>query len=253
MPISPSRGHATGARVRARAVGGLAVATLVLAGCGGGPSGQSTATTETTSAPTADEVARDLVSRQLDTEFADKGYEVLIVMAHGADVAAVFRAADTAGPYEALTTYRLEGGQLTGATRYRSTQKVGTGPLTPLYATTGNDDATSTEANKELVQTMYHEVIDLRQPDAPARHIAEGYIQHNPAVPQGRAGIEQFVQSMGPAAPGASTRQDALVLADGELVLLVSTLGAGTDRRIADLFRVEDGLVAEHWDFTPVT
>jgi predicted SnoaL-like aldol condensation-catalyzing enzyme len=250
VPTSARHLHIPTARALRRTLGGLAVAALAVAGCGGDPSaappaGSQAATTETTS-PT--DAARELVGRQLDTMVGADTYQLLIVVAEGPDVAAVHRALDGPEPYEALTTWRLDGGQLTGATTYRSTQKLGTGPTTSVFLSNAAIDQATTEANRKRVVTMYHDVIDLRQPDAPARHIAEGYIQHNPMVPQGRAGIEGFIQRMGPAAPGTSTRKDELVVADGELVLLVSEFGG---RRIADLFRVEEGLVAEHWDFTP--
>jgi predicted SnoaL-like aldol condensation-catalyzing enzyme len=233
----------------------LAAAALMLAACASTPSGSPPASSAPGPAPTtvpAAAPARELVGRDLDTTVGAGRYELLVVLADGSSVVAVHRAPDAggAGVSEVLTTYRLDGGRLGGATRYRTTQKPGAGPTTPTFASTGSAGAEAVAANRQLVVKMYHDVIDLRQPDAPARYMAEGYIQHNPMVPQGRAGIEGFIQRMGPAPEGAGNRRDELVVADGDFVLLVSSFGTG---RIADLFRVEAGMVAEHWDFTPAT
>ena len=239
--LPPKRGVFT--RMPLRMLGSVAVAGLVLAGCGSNvPLPLEGGATQP---PSPTDAVRPLVQQSLDGSLSTTGYELLIVVREGADVAAVYRAPESGTVYEGLMTFHLDGGTLTRTARYRSTQKIGTGPDTAVYATTGNPDPN----NRKLVLSMYHDVIDLRQPDAPGRYIAEGYVQHNPAVSQGRAGIEGLIKSMGPAT-APSTRTESVVIADGELVLMVSEIGGGA--RIADLFRVENGMVAEHWDFTPV-
>jgi predicted SnoaL-like aldol condensation-catalyzing enzyme len=242
VPITSSmRGVAA-----ARRMGGLAVAALVLVGCAQGQSSTAT-TTEFTEPPTADDKIEQQVVKELDGKLGEANYEVLLTMSEGDSAASLHREVENNEAHEILTTYHLEGDKLAGAKRYRSTQKLGSGPMTATYESTGTPDP----GNRQLVTSMYHDVIDLRKPDAPARYLAEDYIQHNPAVEQGRAGIEKFIASAGPAPAGASTRTEALVIADGELVLMVSDLGGG--KQIADLFRVQEGQVAEHWDFVPAS
>lgn len=69
------------------------------------------------------------------------------------------------------------------------------------------------------------------------------YYQHNPAAPNGTDPLKQFLQQ-GSTAPGGSTKtQFGHTLADGDLVWVFSS-----DYVVADLFRVVDGKIIEHWD-----
>ncbi len=47
-------------------------------------------------------------------------------------------------------------------------------------------------ANKQLVYDMWRTIILAGQVDAAERFLTEGYIQHNPTVPTGRAAFQQF-------------------------------------------------------------
>ncbi len=79
-------------------------------------------------------------------------------------------------------------------------------------------------------------------------HIAEDYIQHNPQVPDGRAGLIGFVQSLA-ALEGGVEISPVRVLRDGDLVAVHSEARFGADHFVVfDLFRFEDGVAVEHWD-----
>ena len=79
--------------------------------------------------------------------------------------------------------------------------------------------------------------------------LSDGYIQHNSGIADGVSGLN--------AAPGALAEQGIsmvydevhMVLAQGNFVLAVSegTFG-GTPTSYYDLWRVENGKIAEHWD-----
>ena len=103
-------------------------------------------------------------------------------------------------------------------------------------------DLDKTEANKALVSAFVREVL-LGQDTASAGAYFNGdaLMQHNPHLGDGAA---EFL-----ARP--STRYDAVhqVLGEGSFVLVVSE-GYSEDRHSAfyDLFRVEQGKIAEHWD-----
>jgi len=68
------------------------------------------------------------------------------------------------------------------------------------------------------------------------------YYQHNPAVVNGTAALKQaFGQGAQPS--GGSTTKFAQTLADGDLVWVFSS-----DHSVADIFRVAEGKIIEHWD-----
>ena len=80
--------------------------------------------------------------------------------------------------------------------------------------------------------------------------LKEDYIQHNPAVPTGAAPLLGFLPAL--KASGLSVKPHR-VLSEGNLVVLHSTYenaqAFGDQTLVAfDVFRVEEGKVAEHWD-----
>jgi predicted SnoaL-like aldol condensation-catalyzing enzyme len=73
------------------------------------------------------------------------------------------------------------------------------------------------------------------------------YIQHNVQANDGRQGLLEFVAFL--QAQGGTAVEIHRKLADGDRVALHSTYGTGLDRRVAfDVFRLENGQLAEHWD-----
>ncbi|MES2300146.1 MAG: nuclear transport factor 2 family protein [Pseudomonadota bacterium] len=115
-------------------------------------------------------------------------------------------------------------------------------------------------ANKRLVYDFWREVFEGGHMELADKYLAESYIQHNPDVPTGRAAFvklfSQYVKS-GPIAPSVKAPLVAIV-ADGDMVVL-SFVAQGTDPKEAgktytttwfDMFRVEGGKIAEHWDPT---
>lgn len=73
------------------------------------------------------------------------------------------------------------------------------------------------------------------------------YIQHNAQARDGREGLLEFVAAL--AAQGGAAVKIHRKLADGDLVAFHSTYGEGDARMVAfDVFRLEGGRLAEHWD-----
>ncbi|MEM8489102.1 MAG: nuclear transport factor 2 family protein [Bacteroidota bacterium] len=105
-------------------------------------------------------------------------------------------------------------------------------------------------AAKTLALSFYRDVIgDLNEAMIDSL-IAEDYIQHNPMVKTGRAGfmeafayLKQMPRPENPKSPIVRT------IAEGNLVALhLQVEIAGSQQVVLDLFRVEDGKLAEHWD-----
>ena len=79
-------------------------------------------------------------------------------------------------------------------------------------------ESATPERNKALVRDLFARVINGHDPALAADFYAEDYIQHNPHVPPGRAGLEQLLRMMFAGIPdleGGIT----LMLAEGDLVM----------------------------------
>jgi predicted SnoaL-like aldol condensation-catalyzing enzyme len=90
------------------------------------------------------------------------------------------------------------------------------------------------------------------------KYLAETYIQHNPTVPTGRAAFVEFFSKWKKPSPIEAMVGAPLVaiVAEGNLVILsfVRQLPDPKDPTKSytstwfDMFRIENGKIAEHWD-----
>jgi steroid delta-isomerase-like uncharacterized protein len=113
---------------------------------------------------------------------------------------------------------------------------------------------------RALVET-YLEMLNTHDADLVDAFIAEDYVNHNVVVPDGRAANRTFWDGFFTGLPDVVVSLEDLVLAgdrvvgrfvyrgthDGEL-MGISATGAAVEMRSIDIWRVEDGLFAEHWD-----
>jgi predicted SnoaL-like aldol condensation-catalyzing enzyme len=106
---------------------------------------------------------------------------------------------------------------------------------------------TTPSANKALVLKAFDTLFNNRDYEAAARFWSPDYIQHSAHIFPGRDGLFNLVK----AAPPELRYENAVVVADAEYVLLHGRFtGHGRPRAwiAADIVRVENGLLAEHWD-----
>lgn len=111
-------------------------------------------------------------------------------------------------------------------------------------------DSDKTVENKELVENFVKDVLMGQNPDNLTSYFdGDNYIQHNPNIADGLSGLGAALEEW--ANQGITMNYDTihLVVAEGNFVLTVSegTLG-GTHTSFYDLFRIENGKIAEHWD-----
>jgi predicted SnoaL-like aldol condensation-catalyzing enzyme len=107
------------------------------------------------------------------------------------------------------------------------------------------------ETNKQTVIAYYNLAFNDKQPEeAVAKYIGDRYIQHNPQAADGPEAFIGFVRGLAQQFPEASL-EIKRVIAEGDLVVTHSLLKMAPDDRgmaVADIFRLEDGKVVEHWD-----
>jgi predicted SnoaL-like aldol condensation-catalyzing enzyme len=106
---------------------------------------------------------------------------------------------------------------------------------------------TTPEQNKALVLEAFDTLFNRRDYDGAARFWSEHYIQHSAHIAPGRGGLFTLVQSL----PGNSRYEHGLILAEGDYVIVHGRFsGSGRPAAwiAADILRIEDGKLAEHWD-----
>jgi predicted SnoaL-like aldol condensation-catalyzing enzyme len=106
---------------------------------------------------------------------------------------------------------------------------------------------TTPSENKALVLEAFETLFNKRDYEAAARFWSPNYIQHSAHIAPGRDGLFDLVK----AAPAELRYENAVAVADGEYVLLHGRFtGNGRPRAwiAADIVRVADGVLAEHWD-----
>lgn len=118
-----------------------------------------------------------------------------------------------------------------------------------LWAMPAAADEATEAANMQLVESAYQALFGDHNLSALEKYYSEDYIQHNPMAPTGREGLRKFLTDIGIENGPRSTLTYLRTAADGDLVWLysVSNFGQG-DMAIVDIFRVQDGVIAEHWD-----
>ncbi len=111
-------------------------------------------------------------------------------------------------------------------------------------------DLDKTEANKTLVRTFVEDILVNGKMEKLVRYYdGDNYIQHNPMIPDQVSGLGAVLGEL--AKQGIFLKYDKIhrVLGEGNFVLVVSEGHFGKDHNaFYDLFRVENGKIAEHWD-----
>jgi len=112
--------------------------------------------------------------------------------------------------------------------------------------------------NKKLVYDMWREFLEAAHFEVAEKYFAETYMQHNPNVPTGRKALIDFFSKFAKTQPIADTIKAPVVaiVAEGNLVTLSFARElpdpADPTKKYTttwfDMFRIENGKIAEHWD-----
>ena len=106
---------------------------------------------------------------------------------------------------------------------------------------------TKQERNKALVLEAFDTLFNKRDYVAAERYWSPTYVQHSAHIAPGREGLFELVK----AAPPTLKYEPGLVMAEEDHVILhgrFSGFGLPVNWVVADILRIEDGILAEHWD-----
>ena len=111
-------------------------------------------------------------------------------------------------------------------------------------------DLEKTQANKTTVSNFVNDIlVNGKMEKLQGYFNGDQYIQHNPNIADGLSGLGKALEVM--AKQGVRMEFDTVhkVLGEGNFVLTISEgKFANQPTSYYDLFRVEDGKIAEHWD-----
>jgi len=106
---------------------------------------------------------------------------------------------------------------------------------------------TMEEKNKALVLEAFDTLFNRRDYVAAERYWSPDYIQHSAHIPPGRLGLFNLIKSL----PTTLKYEPGAMVADGDLVIVhgrFSGFGAPVNWIAADILRISDGILVEHWD-----
>jgi predicted SnoaL-like aldol condensation-catalyzing enzyme len=103
------------------------------------------------------------------------------------------------------------------------------------------------EANKRMVLEAFDTLFNKRDYASAERYFSPGYIQHSTHIAPGREGPFNLTRSL----PANLRHEPGLIIAEGDFVILLGRFsGHGLPRNwiVADILRIENGRLVEHWD-----
>jgi predicted SnoaL-like aldol condensation-catalyzing enzyme len=103
------------------------------------------------------------------------------------------------------------------------------------------------EENKALVLTAFDTLFNKRDYAAAERYWSPDYVQHSAHIEPGREGLFSLIKSM----PPTLKYEPGTIVADEEFVIVhgrFSGFGLPVNWIAADIVRIKDGVLVEHWD-----
>jgi predicted SnoaL-like aldol condensation-catalyzing enzyme len=106
---------------------------------------------------------------------------------------------------------------------------------------------TTAAINKAVVLEAFDTLFNKRDYSAAERFWSPDYIQHSAHIARGRNGLFDLIRSL----PSDLRYEPGLIVAEGDYVIIhgpFSGHGRPAAWIAADILRIENGVLAEHWD-----
>jgi len=106
---------------------------------------------------------------------------------------------------------------------------------------------TKQEKNKALVLEAFDTLFNKRDYAAAERYWSPHYIQHSAHIAPGCEGLFNLIKSI----PPTLKYEPGTIVAEGDFVIVhgrFSDFGAPVNWIVADIVRIQDGILVEHWD-----
>lgn len=159
---------------------------------------------------------------------------------------------DFFGPKIGFDIFRFENGLI--VEHWDNLQEKPTAPNPSNHSMTDGPaeptDLSKTGENKQLVRAFVDDILVNGKMDRLPGYISgDAYVQHNPQIADGLSGLGEALAAMAKQGITMKYEKVHMVLGSGNFVLTASegSLG-GQPVAFYDLFRVENGKIAEHWD-----
>jgi predicted SnoaL-like aldol condensation-catalyzing enzyme len=108
-------------------------------------------------------------------------------------------------------------------------------------------DNSKAENNRTIVLEAFDALFNKRDYVAAERFWSPNYIQHSSHIEPGRDGLFNLVKS----APSTLRYEPSVIAAEGDFVIIhgrYSDFGLPVNWIVADIVRMQDGILVEHWD-----
>ena len=106
---------------------------------------------------------------------------------------------------------------------------------------------TTESKNKALVLKAFDTLFNKRDYATAEKLWSPAYIQHSAHIAPGREGLFNLIKSL----PSTLQYEPGVIVAEGDIVILhgrFSDFGLPVNWIAADIVRIKDGVLVEHWD-----
>lgn len=106
------------------------------------------------------------------------------------------------------------------------------------------------QKNKEVIKKFYQEFFNDHIVESADKYVREDYVQHNPGVEQGREGLKTAFAQKFIEHPEFALDIKMLIAEDNMVAVYLKNVDpqGNTRCRVVDIYRLEDGMLAEHLD-----